>query len=281
MRSLLAALVLTLASALAVADPDSSVPYAIGAGQFMAISFHDVRDDVIPERDPDPYAISTERLAAWFDWMRTNNWQPVALQQIIDAANGGPTLPPNAVLLTFDDGLANIHSHVFPLLQAYDYPALVALQTGWLETVWSGESAGYSGEDFTDRPATVRYNDRSLGANAFVDRAALSEIQASGLVEFASHSHDLHRGILANPQGNLQPAAITRRFDAETGDYEGDDAFRARIRADLERSREAIKAMVDRPPRAMVWPYGANTRGGSDRRGSGHAMDLFPRRASA
>ncbi|WP_410474924.1 poly-beta-1,6-N-acetyl-D-glucosamine N-deacetylase PgaB [Guyparkeria sp. TX1] len=236
-------------------------------GEFMALCYHDVRDDVIAGRDADPYAVSTARLVAWFDWMAANGWQPVSLDQIAEARSGGTQLPENAVLLTFDDGLASLHSHVFPLLEAFDYPALFALQTGWLETVWQGSEITYTPENFGDNSAevkktvtTVTYNNQPLGAEGFVTPAQIREMQDSGLVEFASHSHDLHRGILGNPQGNSQPAAITRRFHPETGEYESDAAFRQRIREDLQSSRAMIESLTGRAPRAIVWPYGAHSR---------------------
>ncbi|MGM0516877.1 MAG: poly-beta-1,6-N-acetyl-D-glucosamine N-deacetylase PgaB [Pseudomonadota bacterium] len=236
-------------------------------GRFMAVCYHDVRDDVIAGLDADPYAVSTARLVAWFDWMKANDWQPVSLDRIVEARSGGTPLPDNAVLLTFDDGLASLYSHVFPLLEAYDYPALVALQTGWLETVWGGAEVTYTPDTFGEPGAdtqtaagTITYNGRPLGPEGFVTPAQIREMRDSGLVEYASHSHDLHRGILGNPQGNSEPAAITRRFDPETGEYETDAAFRQRIREDLDRSRTMIESLTGRVSRAIVWPYGAHSR---------------------
>src|SRR4030095_13669931 len=81
-------------------------------------------------------------------------------------------------------------------------------------------------------------------------------MQASGVVEFASHSYNLHRGVQANPQGNMVPAAITWRYDPATQRYETDAQYRARIRADLQRSRQQIAPTLGRPPRAIVWPFG-------------------------
>jgi len=266
---LLSLLLLLAVPLLGSAAPVSS-PFGVPDGEFLALCYHDVRDDVIAGRDADPYAVSTRRLTQWFDWMAANDWHPVSLQQIVDARAGGRPLPANAVLLTFDDGLASLYSHVFPLLQAYDYPALFALQTGWLDTVWTGESVDYGDvkRPAEDRPdaatgdapaGTVVYNHRPRGAAGFVSPEAIRRMQASGLVEFASHSNHLHRGILANPQGNMEPAAITRRYDPASGTYEGDAAFRQRIRADLERSRARIRALTGVAPRAIVWPYGAHS----------------------
>ena len=37
------------------------------------------------------------------------------------------------MLLTFDDGLRSVYDKAFPLLQAYHYPALVAVITDYVD----------------------------------------------------------------------------------------------------------------------------------------------------
>lgn len=255
----------------------------IPKGQFVALCMHDVRDDVEPGIDHDPYAMNTRRLAAFFDWMRENHWQPVSLQQIVDAHAGKTELPDNAVLLSWDDGLASIYTQVYPLLKAFGYPGLFALETDWLTRVQQGQAVDYQGEGFaasasdarkaTDalgidesqarkssnlqEPGKVRYNGAERGRKGFISWAQAREMQQSGLVEFATHTHDLHHGILANPQGNVEPAAITRQYLPSLARYESDREFRARIAADLNRSAEIIRQEIGVRPRAIVWPYGA------------------------
>jgi len=53
----------------------------------------------------------------------------------------------------------------------------------------------------------VDYSDVELDRSGFISWQELKEIDDSGLVEIASHSYDMHHGIVANPQGNKQPAA--------------------------------------------------------------------------
>ena len=212
------------------------------ADEWVAVSWHDVRDEIAREIDPDRYAVSTRDLAAQFEWLRRQGWQPVSLQQVIDAHEGRVPLPPRAVLLSFDDGLASLYTRVFPLLQAFDYPAVVAINTGWLEAVAAG--------------ATVPYEGSQRDAGGFVDWEQLRAMVASGLVEIASHTHDLHRGILGNPQGNLQPAVTTLAWRPGEGRYETVAERRERIRADLARSMAIIARETGQPPRAIAWPYG-------------------------
>ncbi|MDE2421550.1 MAG: poly-beta-1,6-N-acetyl-D-glucosamine N-deacetylase PgaB [Gammaproteobacteria bacterium] len=218
----------------AYAAPDITIQ--IPKNQFAVLAFHDIREDVIPDADRDPYAMSTARLAHFFDWIHEHHLHPVSLQQIIDAGNNRYQLPDNAVLLTFDDGPESNFSTLFPLLKSYRYPALLALETGWI---------------------TGDVPNNAFGKEGFVTWSQLREMRDSGLVEFATHTHDLHKGILANPQGNLEPAALTRLYDSKTNSYESDAHYADRIKHDLALSSGLIEKNLKVKPRAVVWPYGA------------------------
>jgi biofilm PGA synthesis lipoprotein PgaB len=84
----------------------------------------------------------------------------------------------------------------------------------------------------------------------------IREMVQSGLVEVASHSYDLHKGIVANPQANTQAAAVTRLYDDPMLVYETDTEYRERIQAALLKSAEFIFQHAGIRPRVMVWPYG-------------------------
>jgi biofilm PGA synthesis lipoprotein PgaB len=209
------------------------------AGQrFVSIAFHDVvdRPDQL-ETD----AVTGRSLAQFFDWLKGTGWTAVSLDDLAAAARGVRPLPDKAILISFDDGYSSLYTHVFPLLQVYRYPIVAALVGSWME----GQPGG-----------TVLYGDRIVPRSNFISWAQAREMQASGLVEFASHSYNLHRGVLANPQGNMVPAAITWQYDPASESYEDDAHYRARIRADLVRSRSQMAANLGRPPRALVWPFG-------------------------
>ena len=216
---------------------------AMPAHAVLVLSYHDVRDDVAAKGDPDPYAVSTKNFVAHLEWLRANGYVPVSAEAVRQARTGGPALPEKAVLLTFDDGLRSVVTHVFPLLRAYGYPALVAPVTSWT-------SMGASD--------SVDYGPRKFLRRDFATWAQLREMQDSGLVEIASHSDDLHRGIAANPQGNQTPAAVTRRWSPSG--YESEASYRARISADLAASAAAIERGTGKRPRTIVWPYAASNR---------------------
>ncbi len=203
-----------------------------------ALTYHDVRDRVTKNFDPDQYAVSSENLTAHFSWLRSQGYTVVGVDDILAARNNGRPLSDKAVLLTFDDGFRSVYTHIFPLLKIFRYKAVVSLVTEWIET-----------------DVTIDYDGRVLTRDDFLTWAQIREMQASGLIEIASHSDNLHRGIPANPQGNTQPAATTRHY--KDGQYEDDSAYRDRIESDVVRSAELISQHTSIRPRVITWPFGA------------------------
>lgn len=233
MRQLIATLALLFATSV-VAEIDST--------DLIALSYHDVREDVRGDMDEDEFAVSTAHLIQHFQWLRDNNYHPVSIDEIEAARNGGNPLPKQAVLLTFDDGYSSLYSKIFPLLKLYNYPAVFALVTHWLEV----ESGGQ-----------VPYGKVMRQRDDFLQWDQIREMQESGLVEFASHSDNSHRGLLGNPQGNQQAALVTRKYFKQTNSYETQAQYQERIHADLAQSVELITEQTGVPPRVMVWPYGS------------------------
>ncbi|WP_462115455.1 poly-beta-1,6-N-acetyl-D-glucosamine N-deacetylase PgaB [Lysobacter xanthus] len=207
------------------------------AEALVVLGWHDVRDR-IADGNPDVGTISTRNLAMQLDWLRAHGYVPVTAQAVRDARAGRGALPDKAVLLTFDGGYRSVYTHAYPLLRAFNYPALVAVPTARI-----------------DLPAgtTVREAGRDLGSSDFLGWADVKAMQASGLVEFASQGHDLANPIAATPQGDLLPAT-SRGWN---GGYESEAQLRERLRRDLATSADLIQRATGRRPQAVVWPTGA------------------------
>jgi biofilm PGA synthesis lipoprotein PgaB len=231
LRKLLFGLLLMLAG-VAFAEPMT----------FRVLCYHDVVQDV---RDhPDPYAVDAGQLAMQFAWLKENGYRVVSLDDVIAAQQGRRPLPEKAVLLTFDDGYRSVYTRVYPLLKAFGYPALVALSGGWLDAA---------------SRRTVEYDGGRVARERFLSWGEIREMVASGLVEPASHTYALHRGIAANPQGSLIPAAVARHYDAQEDAYEDENTYLERLKADLARNSSLIEARVGKRPRVMIWPYGRDS----------------------
>ncbi|MEC9483878.1 MAG: poly-beta-1,6-N-acetyl-D-glucosamine N-deacetylase PgaB, partial [Halomonas sp.] len=227
----------------AVQDPTQSMLRDMGRdpGEFSVISYHDVVDlDQTPNMKVYPQTITRNLLIQHFNLFAELGYHPVSYQQIIDARAGKAPLPDKAILLTFDDGYRSFYDIVYPLLKLYDYPAVTAVVGSWLDVPAGGQ---------------VPYGDTTLPRERFMTWDQLREMQASPLVEVASHTYDLHKGILGNPFGNQQPAATTSAWSPDG--YESESAYLERIRNDMRLTREQFQRELGQTPRIMVWPYGA------------------------
>lgn len=210
-------------------------------GDFVALCYHEVTGDA-----PQSYsstAVSARELAAQFAWLQANGYHPVSIDAIVASRHGGAPLPDHAVLLTFDDGLADVYSRAYPLLKLFHYPAVIAPVGAWMNL----------------RPGeTESYGNSKLSAADFVTWDQLKEMQQSGLIEVGTHTFQQHLGVVANPQGSLEPAVTTRTYAG--GNYEGDAGYDQRLSDDLRKARDQIAAHLGRAPRVVVWPYGRSNR---------------------
>ena len=215
--------------------------FAFAQDRYGVLAYHSVVDESAAENQKHyfPQTISAQTLIKHFNWLKENGYNVISWQQVIDAENGKGTLPDNAVLLSFDDGYETMYNVVFPLLKAYNYPAVFAPVTGWLDT-----------------PANqkIAYADKMLDRSVFATWSQVKEMEQSGLVEVASHTHNLHNGINANPSGGQLPAVIAPEY--KNGKYETEDAYKNRLKSDFARSVQTLVNHIGKKPRVMVWPYG-------------------------
>ncbi|ENU20766.1 poly-beta-1,6-N-acetyl-D-glucosamine N-deacetylase PgaB [Acinetobacter bohemicus ANC 3994] len=208
---------------------------------FVTLTFHDVRDDVARTGDRDVYAISTKNLAQYFAWIQEEGWHPIRLEDVWQARQKKKPLPAKSVLLTFDDGALSSYTRVFPLLKQYDFPAVFAIPTSWIN-------------------GNTKDADQAYGEHNLMNWDQMREMQQSGLTEFVSHSDNMHKGIVANPQNSMQPAAITREYSPMFSNYESDEAYSNRVFSDLKRSKETLDFELGINSLAIFWPYGAVTK---------------------
>lgn len=192
---------------------------------FRVICLHDVRDNLMASFSSasamvDPFAVDTGTLTAIFSWLQTNNYHTITVRQIEESRRGGKPLPPRAVLLTFDDGYRSHYTKVLPLLERFKYPAVMGIVTAWI-----------------DAPPDLLH-----------------------LVELGCHTHNLHHGAVANPQGNELPATTSHLYLKDEKRYETDAEFEARVHDDLQTCVRQIRERTGIVARAMVWPYGAENQ---------------------
>jgi len=204
--------------------------------QFLVLAYHDVEDDAADQRY---LSVRTSALNEQIGWLLHNGYHVISVQDILDAHDGKKTLPPKAVLLSFDDGYSSFYTRVWPLLQAWNVPALWAPVGSWVDTPENQK---------------VNFGGLMTPRDRFATWDMVRELSRSPLIEIGSHTWASHYGIPANPQGS--PIA-NRFYDKATGRYETDRQFNQRIGDDVRKVTEKITQVTGKAPRAWVWPYGA------------------------
>ncbi|MEO6986554.1 MAG: poly-beta-1,6-N-acetyl-D-glucosamine N-deacetylase PgaB [Paralcaligenes sp.] len=211
------------------------------AQQFLTLAYHDIED-----KDPDQtfVAVRTDHFVQQMAWLHENGYQPVSVDQILAARQGGKPLPEKAVLLTFDDGFSSFYTRAFPILKAYGWHAVLAPEGAWIDTPLDQK------EDF---------GGVQIKRDRMLTWAQIKEVSQSGLVEIGAHTDTLHHGILANPQGNLEPAAAIRSFNAKSHQYESETAYKAQLERDISQITQKVHSVTGRAPRVWIWPYGESS----------------------
>lgn len=207
-----------------------SVAFAALANELTVLNYH----DILPESEEDSYGVSRSRFVAQMDYLKQNGYNLISLAFLDKVQAGEAKLPYKALMLTFDDGLLSYYEFAAPLLKMYGFPSVVAIVTGWI--------------DGQNLPPEYK--------GKLMNWVQIKELSQSKLVEIASHTHNLHHGILSNPQGNEKAAAITRQYFPFTKTYETEEEYRQRIQLDLRRSAERFTQELGKAPNTVAWPYG-------------------------
>lgn len=199
------ALLLVLAGALLWSIYDAK-------GRFTVLEYHDFTDDPAKATD---YTMTTDALRRDLDWLRSHGYTTILPRELAAGRCGdGSPLPEKAVLLTFDDGYESNYTLAFPILREYGAKAAISLITARIDA---------------EKPG-------------FLTWEQCREMAASGLVEFASHTNDLHI--------SDEVMGINRK-DGET-----EEEYAARVFPDLETSIARIEDETGQDVTTFTYPLG-------------------------
>lgn len=98
------------------------------------LAYHRVRETA-PGFDFDPALVSATP-AAFREQMQylRERLHPVSCREVVAALEGGPALPRDATLVTFDDGYDDNHALAFPILRELGVPATFFVATGHIDS---------------------------------------------------------------------------------------------------------------------------------------------------
>lgn len=114
---------LAFLAALVTAPPPATSP-SIDTLRVPILVWHAITPHKPGEsRSRQAFDVSPESFAEQMAYLHGRGIPVVSLSALMDALQGKRTLPPRAVVLTFDDGWENQYVHAYPLLKQYGYTA--------------------------------------------------------------------------------------------------------------------------------------------------------------
>ncbi|MFI7635601.1 polysaccharide deacetylase family protein [Nonomuraea sp. NPDC049400] len=107
------------------------------------LMYHSVTD--APNDETRPHSVRPSDLAEQLAYLSESGFTPLTLGDLVASLhhNNGRSMPGKPIVVTFDDGYADFHSHALPLLERYHFPATVFLTSGWVSD---------AGDDAAGRP---------------------------------------------------------------------------------------------------------------------------------
>lgn len=91
--------------------------------------YHRVNDS-----DKNPMTLTVAEFDAQIKYLVDSGYHVISPDDLLDAWETGKTLPPKPIVLTFDDGHADIYENVFPILQKHGVRATVFIVTDHVGT---------------------------------------------------------------------------------------------------------------------------------------------------
>jgi peptidoglycan/xylan/chitin deacetylase (PgdA/CDA1 family) len=248
------------------------------------LTFHRVAEEDAPGFDPDVRDTTPAQLDAHLGLLK-RHFTPVDTQDL-EAARAGVPLPPNPLLLTFDDGYRDNFEHALPVLKKHGMKAVFFVTSGYVteRRLFWWERVSYLVEHARGRrlrlsyPMPLEYPLEGPGARARAKQALLRTIKdrpgldldrfleeitaASGVAWHPALEHELADRILMTWEQirGLREAGMDvqshSRWHRVPHTLSPEDLY-----ADLKASREQIEDEVKSEVRAVAYPTGKGVAG--------------------
>lgn len=172
------------------------------------------------------YVISPDTFEGDLKYLQKNGYQTVTVRDLVDYVKSQKPLPEKPVMLTFDDGYYNNFVYAYPLAKKYNAKIVIA-------------PIGYYTDLFTK-------NDADHPNYSHLTWTEISEMMASGLVEFQNHSYNLH-----STKGRIGAQKLRRESTA---------AYTSMLQKDVGKMQSEMKEKTGYMPIAFVYPFGASSK---------------------
>lgn len=173
-----------------------------------------------------PMSISPEKLRMDMGAIKNSGYNTILFEELLSFVDGYADLPENPVIITFDDGYKGVYDYAFPILRELNMKFVACIV----------------GSTIGDPEYNIRYKTQHL------DIKAIKEMFGTGLVEFQSHTFDMHR----DGSGNY-------RYGISKYSGESDEEYKLRLTGDALLNNSFIREHTGVTPLVYAYPMGVYT----------------------
>lgn len=190
---------------------------------FIVLMYHDLNYDTRVEG-----TIAPDLFESQMAYLKKNDFYVLNLEEMQTFLWHNKPIPPQSVMITFDDGYENLYRYAFPILQSYNFPAIVF--------------------------SIVGTADEKYGPHLKWDQ--MRKMTDSGLISFQSHTYACHNYAPVDPKGTWLPTLISRLYSAPKGHSETETEYKCRIKEDLKKAKDRLEQKLETCVNALAFPYG-------------------------
>ncbi len=170
------------------------------------------------------YILTVEQFEKDLIFLKNNGYRTLSVSQLLSFAAGKCDIPEKSVMLTFDDGYETFYEYALPILEKYEFNAVVFVV---------GALADYYTE----------IDDHNLNYS-YLNWSEIKELDENKLIDIQSHSFDLHK--------NTGNRSGMKKKKGET--FEQYSEF---LRDDASKMKEKMLNFIGREPTAIAYPFGS------------------------
>jgi peptidoglycan/xylan/chitin deacetylase (PgdA/CDA1 family) len=159
--------------------------------------------------------------------LKGNGYNTIFCKDLIDYVYLGRELPENPVLITFDDGYESVYKYAYPVLKEFGMKATVNI---------IGISAGKN-----------KYKNTGIEIIPHFDYNAAREMYLSGVMDFQSHSYNMHDSLTIEKDG---------RENALKKEGESEEQYISLFRKDYLTLKQEMEKNIGNSVFAYFYPHG-------------------------
>jgi peptidoglycan/xylan/chitin deacetylase (PgdA/CDA1 family) len=88
---------------------------------------------VVQGDPPNIYCVSTDAFTEQMDYLQSNGYTVIPISLLVTAIKVGADLPDRPIVISFDDGNADIYDNAFPIMQKYGFTGTLYLVVNYLD----------------------------------------------------------------------------------------------------------------------------------------------------